>query len=457
MRRAVLLAGLVAMACGTVGAAEAPPRAGGDFTVAEAGPTAFSTMAPALADQWRDDFARGRTIIGRPWVTSPAEDTDFDGLGPLFNRLSCAACHPRNGGGYAPASASEPMRTMLVRLSVPGQDAHGGPKPHPAYGDQLNDNAVPGIAPEGQAVVHWQERTETLPGGEKVSLRAPRLEFRDLGYGPLGNDILTSPRIAPPMFGLGLLEAVAESDILAFADPDDRDGDGVKGRANRVWDAGNGRVALGRFGWKANQPSVHQQIAGAMIGDIGITSPIFPDQNCAPRQRKCAAMPSGGAVELTAGQLHKTQVYLFGVGVPARRQIDDPKVVRGEDLFGQIGCAACHRTQMTTTRSLVIDELGGQTIHPYTDLLLHDMGQGLADGRSDFLAGGRDWRTPPLWGLGLRPVVQNGQVGYLHDGRARTVLEAVLWHGGEAQQAADAVRSLDADDRSALIRFLESL
>lgn len=456
----IRLASLAAiMAATTMAAAAGPaaPRAGGDFTVDEAGPRAFSTMAPALPETWRLDFAKGRTVFGRPWVPAPAEDEDFDGLGPQFNRLSCIACHPRNGAGFAPDDAAEPMRTMLVRLSVPGQDDHGGPKPHPAYGDQLNDNALDGFAPEGRAVVTWTETRETLPGGAVVGLRRPHLAFADLAYGPLGDDILTSPRIAPPIFGLGLLEAVAQADIVAHADPDDRDHDGIRGRANRVWDAGNGRVVLGRFGWKANQPSVHQQLAGAMLGDIGITSPIFPEQNCPPLQTGCDRPPAGGTVELTATQLHNLQTYHLGLGVPSRRHPDDPRVQAGEALFAGLGCAACHRPTLITGPHRVIAELGGQTIHPYSDLLVHDMGEGLADGRPDYLAGGRDWRTTPLWGLGLKPVVAGGRVGYLHDGRARTPLEAVLWHGGEAQAAADRVRALDPADRQALLDFLDSL
>lgn len=454
-----LLLPLVLLACGGGMAARAgDDRAlsGGAFTVFETGRAAYSTMASALPEDMREEFVRGRTVFGRPWLVAPAEDEDFDGLGPVFNRLSCIACHPKAGRGFAPDSRTEPMRTMLVRLSVPGRDAHGGPKPHPAYGDQLNENGVAGMPGEGRAEIQWVEKRERLADGTVVPLRRPVLHFAGLNYGPLGADIRTSPRIAPPIFGLGLLEALDEADILALADPDDRDSDGVSGRPNYAWDAGNGRAALGRFGWKANTPWVHQQIAGAMLGDIGITSPLFPAQNCAPAQTACAAAANGGAPELRAGQLHHLQTYHLGLGVPARRGVDDPSVLAGERLFTDLGCAACHRPTLTTRTHRTLPELGGQVIHPYTDLLLHDMGLDLADGREDYLASGSEWRTPPLWGLGLRNVV-NDHAGLLHDGRARSPLEAILWHGGEAKAAADAVRRLPPVERSHLLRFLDSL
>jgi CxxC motif-containing protein (DUF1111 family) len=422
---------------------------GGDFTVMEQGRTAFSTMAPAFPEGGIRDFAHGRTVFNRPWLAAPAQDEHFSGLGPLFNRLSCAACHPRNGGGYAPDNASEPMRTMLVRLSVAGLGPHGGPNPHPSYGDQLNEEGIPGVAGEGRAHLHWHEVRETLPGGLVVRLRRPEIRFSRLAYGPMGKDALTSARIAPPVFGLGLLAAVPEDDILAIAAQNG-------GRPNRVWDAGLGRTVLGRFGWKANQPSVLQQLAGAMLGDMGITSVLFPDQNCTPAQTQCRQAAQGPQPEVSASQLLALETYHLGLGVPARRGADDPTVKAGEALFAELGCAACHRPALRTGPHPSLAQLANQDIHPYTDLLLHDMGPGLADGRPDFLAGGADWRTAPLWGLGLRRVVEP-RAGLLHDGRARTAIEAILWHGGEAKAAADGVRRLAPPKRDALLRFLDSL
>lgn len=445
MRRLLLAAGLLLAA--PAGADEA--LSGGAFTVFESGRAAFTTMAPALPGSLQRDFAHGRTVFNRPWLAAPAQDERFIGLGPLFNRLSCVACHPRNGGGFAPETAVESMRTMLVRLSVAGEGEHGGGRPHPAYGDQLNEEGIPGVPGEGRAVIGWRERREVLPGGEVVRLRRPHIAFAGLAYGPLGKDTLVSPRIAPPVFGLGLLAAVPEAHILAIAAENG-------GRPNRVWDAGNGRTTLGRFGWKANQPSVHQQLAGAMLGDLGITSPLFAGQNCTEVQRECRAAVPAPQPELTAGQLLALETYHLGLGVPARRGVDDPSVRRGEAVFAAAGCAACHRPTLKTGPHPSLEELGGQVIHPYTDLLLHDMGAELADGRPDFLATGREWRTPPLWGLGLRRLV-DPRAGLLHDGRARTPLEAILWHGGAAKDAAAAVRRLSRDDRRVLLRFLDSL
>ncbi len=429
---------------------------GGEFTTFDFGRAAYATMASTVPAELREEFTQGRSVFAHPWLTRPAEDERFDGLGPLFNRLSCAACHPRNSAGFAPDHPGETMRTMLVRLSVPGVDAHGGPRPDPMYGDQLNENGAYGVPGEGRAELIWHHRREILTGGQAVELRWPTIRFAELAYGPLSPQVMTSARIAPPIYGLGLLEAVAEADILALADPEDGNHDGISGRANWVWDVGNGRVRLGRFGWKANQPTVHQQIAAAMIGDLGVTSPLYPRQNCAERQDICRAVPDDGQLELTAGQLHAVQTYHLGLGVPARRGVNDPAVQAGENAFHQAGCGGCHLPTLKTTAHPAMDQLGGQTIHPYTDLLLHDMGDGLADHRPDFLADGREWRTAPLWGLGLRRMV-NDQVGYLHDGRARTVLEAVLWHGGEAQATADRVRAMTPEQRADLLRFLDSL
>jgi len=249
---------------------------------------------------------------------------------------------------------------------------------------------------------------------------------------------------------------VPQADILALADPDDRDGDGVSGRANQVWDAAAGRLALGRFGWKANEPTVAQQAAGAFLGDIGITTPLFPDENCTAAVPDCRTAANGGAPAIEADDFAKVVLYASSLAVPGRRDWDDPTVLQGKALFTALGCAACHMPTLTTGDYPTIPALTGQTIHPYTDLLLHDLGAELADGRPDFLAGGSEWRTPPLWGLGLIQTV-NGHTNLLHDGRARNALEAILWHGGEAQAARDNFARLDAAQREALLRFLDSL
>ncbi|MHA6195599.1 di-heme oxidoreductase family protein [Pseudomonas wadenswilerensis] len=404
---------------------------------------AFSRPLPGLDDEAQlERFFKGRGLFRQAWVIAPSRDEAVDGLGPLYNRITCIACHPKNGRGQAPADEDAPMRTMLVRLSLPGQDTHGGPRPHPAYGDQLNELGIPGVRGEGRARIRWEERSVELAGGEAVSLRQPQLSFSELGYGPLG-DVLTSARVGTPAFGLGLLEAVDAIELQRMAD--EPKADGVRGRANQVWSVERQRLEPGRFGLKANQPDLMQQIASALHGDLGITSPLYPRENCAPQQRDCQKALSGGQPEVDGMQLMELHFYLSQLAPPARRDRD--KVVRGEALFASAGCVACHRPRL---------QAGAQVIEPYTDLLLHDMGDGLADGRDDFLATGKEWRTPPLWGVGLIERINPG-AGYLHDGRARTLAEAVVWHGGEAQVARDRFVAMPQGDREALLHFLQSL
>jgi CxxC motif-containing protein (DUF1111 family) len=415
---------------------------------------AYSQPMPALDEAVRQKFFKGRNLVHQSWVIPPSENREIAGLGPLYNRISCIACHAGNGRGFAPATPQEPMRTMLVRLSIPGADTHGGPNPHPAYGGQLNENGVPGVPGEGRAEVRYTEQVLKLNGGERVALRKPRLAFVDLAYGKFPPDMLTSPRIAPPIFGLGLLQAVPEADIIVLADA--AKPNGIKGKVNRVWDAAQQKTVLGRFGWKANMPNLRQQIAGAFVGDMGITSPLFPDENCTAAQPACQLSPSAGKSELSAEQLDAVEFYHFALAAPRQRNVDDAEVQRGAVLFKQAQCAACHVPELKTSEFVPLPALSHQTIHPYTDLLLHDMGKKLADNRPDYLAAGREWRTPPLWGIGLAQKIEP-RAGFLHDGRARTLLEAVLWHGGEGAVAAQTVKKMSAPDRHALLKFLESL
>jgi CxxC motif-containing protein (DUF1111 family) len=266
---------------------------------------------------------------------------------------------------------------------------------------------------------------------------------------------MMSPRIAPQLPGVGLLEVVPEGDIMALADADDRDGDGISGRPNLVWDFLANEVRLGRFGWKANVPTLLQQNASAFLGDIGITSSPFSDTNCTSVEIACLEAPNGGSPEVDDLKLDRVTFYTQTLAVPARRSVEDPMVTAGEDLFTEIGCTSCHVASLNTGTSDV-PELSNQLIHAYTDLLLHDMGPGLADGRPDFEASGKEWRTPPLWGIGLIETV-NGHTRLLHDGRARTIEEAILWHAGEAEAARARFTSLTLDQVEALLAFLESL
>ncbi|MFI8744717.1 di-heme oxidoredictase family protein [Pseudomonas sp. NPDC077186] len=423
---------------------------------------AFSMPAANLAPSRRLDFAVGNSFFRNPWVVAPATTTARDGLGPLFNTNACQNCHIKDGRGHPPAAGATSAASLLVRLSLPHDAAQAelierlGVIPEPTYGSQLQDMANPGVAPEGKVRLSYTSVPVTFADGTLVELRQPELQISQLGYGALHPDTRFSARVAPPMIGLGLLEAIAEADILANADPEDADGDGISGRPNRVWDRQLQRSVLGRFGWKAGQPNLNQQNAEAFAGDMGLTSALVAQDNCSAVQADCLAAPHGGEPEVSDNILASVLFYSRNLGVPARRDVDSPAVLAGKNLFHQAGCQQCHTPSFTTAADAAEPELASQTIRPYTDLLLHDMGEGLADGREEFLASGREWRTPPLWGIGLTQTV-NGHSQFLHDGRARNLLEAILWHGGEAEAAKQQVLSFDAEQRAALLAFLNSL
>lgn len=422
--------------------------AGGATTVYGATSHAFSQPAPNLSGKAFNLHADGDRTFEQTFVTAPAPNNA--GLGPVFNNSSCIGCHVRDGRGRPPLPGEE-MGTMLLRLSLAGHSANGGPRPVPNFGDQLQTRAIVGMPPEGKAVIQYTEHVERLGDGTDVVLRVPKYSIVNT-HAALPPDVLISPRIAPPVFGLGLLEAVSEADVLHYADEHDANSDGISGRANYVWDVVAQRPVLGRFGWKANQPTLLQQAAGAYNGDMGITSSLFPKENC-DGQPGCTSQPTPDIDDET---LKATAFYTRTLAVPARRNIDNANVRKGRVLFASAGCASCHRPSMRTSAVADLPEFSNQTFSAFTDLLLHDMGEELADNRPDYLASGREWRTPPLWGLGLTRTV-NGYEAYLHDGRARTVLEAIMWHGGEAEKSREYVRKLATSDREALLAFLASL
>lgn len=432
------------------------PRLGGDGTRPVANDDAFTFQTPNSPKRHQRPFSFGNRLFNTNWVEAPGSVKAFDGLGPMFNRVSCSGCHTRDGRGRPPENNRGPMDSMLLRISIPGKDAKVGVVPHSVYGDQISERAILHVEPEGRAEISYTERPGTYGDGEKFSLRQPRYAITDLKYGDLGKDVMVSPRVAPAMVGLGLLQSVPDETLLALADPDDADGDGISGRANEVWDALAGKKSLGRFGWKANQPNLRQQNAGAAVGDIGIATSMAEAQNCTPAQFDCVKAINGGAPEMSDEFLDKLTLYTMTIAVPAQRNANDPVVKQGEELFRAMGCASCHMPTLQTKSVEHFSELENQTFHPFTDLLLHDMGEGLADNRPDFEATGREWRTPPLWGLGLIPVV-NKHDFLLHDGRARGAAEAILWHGGEAEAAREAFRNAAKPERDALIAFLNSL
>jgi CxxC motif-containing protein (DUF1111 family) len=431
---------------------------GGTTTSINSGRMAFSQFAANLSFENQLSFKVGNGIFRKLWVSAPASTRSSDGLGPLFNARSCQSCHVNDGRGRAVRDRL--ADTFLMRLSIP---TAGGSAPEPTYGRQLQDLAVAGLPAEGKVRVTWSEFPVELADGMVVSLRRPTYAVEDLGYGPMHPDVRMSPRVATPMIGLGLLEAIHPADILANADPDDLDGDGISGRANFVTDDRTGDRVLGRFGWKAAQPTIEQQVAHAFSADMGLSTPLMKAAagDCTQAQPACLAMPHGddpatGAEEVPQLMLDLVSFYSRTLAVPARRDAAAPDVLAGKRVFHDVGCIACHVPKFVTSRNAEIDELKFQLIWPYTDLLLHDMGDDLADDHVEGEATGREWRTPPLWGLGLTEDV-SGHFDLLHDGRARSILEAILWHGGEAQASRDRVVSLPRRDRDALLAFLHSL
>ncbi|HEY0123486.1 MAG TPA: di-heme oxidoredictase family protein [Rhizobium sp.] len=452
-------------------------ESGATTTIAPVSRDIFSQPSANLGLEREENFHLGNALFRKLWVSAPSSTQASDGLGPLFNARSCQSCHIRDGRGHPLETAGAAATSMVLRLARPAitpeeeqalREFEAINFPDATYGTQLQDLAVPGLAAEGKVAVTYTEETVALSGGETVTLRKPHYTVADLAYGPLGETTTISPRIAPPMIGLGLIEAIPEADILAHADPDDRDGDGIRGRAAIVRDHRTGQIALGRFGWKAQNATVRDQVASAFSADIGISTPDRPTPygDCTVKEPKCLTMPTGvqkrlGDTEAPGPILDLVSFYSENLAAPARRKASFPDVLHGKEIFYQSGCAACHTPKFVTR-----DDLKGsdgkdkaqafQLIWPYSDFLLHDMGDGLSDGQPVGVASGRDWRTPPLWGIGLTQTV-SGRQAYLHDGRADTLTEAILWHGGEAEKARNTFANLPQDDRQALINFLESL
>jgi CxxC motif-containing protein (DUF1111 family) len=432
----------------------------------------FSFSSAGLSFEEEERFKLGNALFRKLWVSSPASTEASDGLGPLFNARGCQNCHLKDGRGHVPNGAGDDAVSMFLRLSVPARTAEeqaalesGAAKviAEPTYGGQLQDFAVPGLSAEGRMVIDFVEEPVTLDDGTVVSLRRPTYSVADLGYGPMAEDVMLSPRVAPQMIGLGLLEQVPAEDILARADPDDADGDGISGRPNMVLDAASGQRVLGRFGWKAGAASIEEQSADAFAGDIGIATPRVnhPHGDCTSAQAACLAAPTGEQARLGPSEapdpvLELVTFYSQNLGVPQRRKVGDEQVLRGKAGFYGAGCVACHTPKYVTSRAAPTKALRFQLIWPYSDMLLHDMGEGLADHRPEGQADGYEWRTAPLWGIGLTETV-SGHTEFLHDGRARNLTEAILWHGGEAQAARDRFAAMSADERGDLLAFLESL
>lgn len=467
------------LAAATASQAEFLP--GGAATLPAQAVASFIQPVANLPEAAKPNFYAGKALAEQPWVKAPTATTARDGLGPVYNARACLACHTNGGRGHMPVDAETPLFSALLRISLPGHDVVRGVYPEPTYGDQIQGQSVSlahqlrrstkelgagaekEAPPEAYVFVDWQSAEFQYPDGQTVMLRRPEIRLDNLGYGELDKGVLMSLRNAPAIPGAGLLERISQADINALADPDDANKDGISGRVNRVWNAETGQTVPGRFGWKANRPDLRHIVAGAFANDIGITNPIFPEQPCTALQKKCLSTPAGakeGEVELPADLLELVVGFTRNLGVATRRgrvgSASSDAIRRGQKYFHTSGCAGCHQPGFKTAVSTENAYLGNQQIWPYTDLLLHDMGPDLADGRPDFEATGREWRTPPLWGIGLSAKV-NGSRNFLHDGRARSVEEAILWHGGEAIAARQAFAAMTASQRDALLHFVRSL
>lgn len=435
-----------------------PSCAGGEVTSFDVTENAFGEAADGIEREDRLVFQDGRQVFRARWGTSQQAPPRFDGLGPVFNDDSCESCHARDGRSAPYDEAGDATSALIVKLYSPTSDG----LEDPGYGGQFQPRALRSHDAEGAVSVRWEiEPHATL----SATMGKPTFDLIELGYGPLANDTKLTLRAAPPVFGLGLLEAISAEDIRAAADPDDLDGDGISGRAVTVFSPQLGEEALGRFGWRSEQATIEDQIAAAAFNDMGLTSRLFQENSCPPAALDCEdehipAAPSflrdefmeAGPHELDDIQLEQVSFYLRHLAVPARRNIDNDSVIAGEQHFDAFGCASCHTPRWETGFDSVSRVVSQQTIWPYTDMLLHDMGQDLADPGTK----NAEWRTPPLWGLGLTKTV-NGHMMLLHDGRARNFEDAILWHGGEATQARERYIDATRQEREALWDFLWSL
>ena len=424
--------------------------AGGETTIFSSGPDAYTFPLANLSTEEIQKHFVADGIFGQQFVSAPADQ--FGGIGPLFNQNSCESCHVRNGRGIVPQFEGDPATGLLLRLSIPGEGLYGSIIPAPGFGGQLQHKAIFNVAAEGKLTKTEITELVHFTDGKSVTLTKPTYHISE-PYMPLPQDLLISPRLAPPVHGLGLLDAIPAADIIALADETDADGDGISGKPNMVWDVLAQEVRLGRFGWKSENPTANQQAADAAHNDMGLTSYYFPAEHC-EGQTNCQ---DGLQSEHDADD-ETTNMFAFyfqTLAVPAQRDYNDPDVIRGRELFATINCSACH-VPKHVTGAHEITSVTGQTIFPYTDLLLHDMGEDLSDHRPSYQATGQEWRTAPLWGIGLTQVV-NPKATFLHDGRAQTLEEAILWHGGEAEISKEQYRNLPEKDREALIAFLKSL
>ena len=431
---------------------------GGETTVFIENNKAFSRPLANITPKTLRHHSVGNSFFNQNWIEAPASAVGRDGLGPIFNARSCSACHPHDGKGR-PLMDGVNRLGMVTRISIPGINQNGGPLGDPKYGTQLADFALPNHRPEAKIRIKYIKTLIAFENQQRFFLRRPKLVITDLSMGPLHDEIAFSNRLAPAVHGMGLINEISDETLLSFADPDDLNNDGISGRPNLVWDREHLKKSIGRFGWKASQPTLKQQIADAFLNDIGITSSLQPNEAFSTHQSEhlgLGKVANGGNPEISDKVINRVTTYLATIAPPARRNVEQDQVRQGEKIFHDIKCAACHIPEMETRPNASLPELAGQKIRPYSDFLLHDMGPRLADGRQDFEASGQEWRTPPLWGIGLQHVVSRHSF-FLHDGRAQNVIEAILWHGGEAENSRNSFVTLSQKEKELLFDFLQSL
>jgi CxxC motif-containing protein (DUF1111 family) len=417
------------------------------------------------------DFKIGEGVFQKFWVPSPSSTTASDGLGPLHNTRSCNSCHLNNGRGHAPEAdvngASIP--SFLIRI---GQ-SYKQPSPvadfmYPNlgdkfYGKQLQGHSAQNVLPEGDYYLSYETRSEALADGTRVELRKPHLHWSTLNYGPFEKNTGFTMLVSPALVGMGLLDNIPNDTIIENSDPDDKNNDGISGRVSWVPSNGGKEKIIGRFGYKASAPSVTAQNQAAFNTDLGLSTPLNPaaSGDCTELQKECIKSPNGNSKHLDNLEVDKQQTRLVDLFVslsspPSMRNLSESTFLEGKEIFDNGGCASCHIPKMETGKNSSFTALNNRTFYPFTDMLLHDMGPELASGFPIFSAMPNEWRTAPLWGIGLSEKV-SGRAGFLHDGRARTIEEAILWHGGEAKTSQQFYKQLNKEYRKKLIYFLESL
>ena len=480
-RLVLFLSILASFGCSDQKSTSAPPfqksewLPGGSTTVMQHSKPRFDLPSANLPTEFKTDFHVGKALAQQPWVKAPTATDSRDGLGPIYNARTCMACHIKGGKGIVPQDGNSELFSSLIRLSKPGNNKTSGVIPHPAYGDQLQTQSTSlahqlrhmpsaqsiakDVEPEAYAYINWQKKSVYYPDNKNITLRYPTPEFKHLNYGDIAQDTLISLRTAPMIHGMGLIELIPQHQINALIDENDDNQDGISGRSNHVWDSVKKSTVPGRFGLKANKATLTLTIAGAFANDLGISNPLVKHQPCTQQQTACITAPNGddeNGVELNQSQLDRVVFFNRNLAPVAARNLDEKQTETGRELFYDAGCSLCHNPSFITGTSESQTHLSNQKIWPYSDFLLHDMGTELADNRPDFEANGQEWRTPPLWGIGLQEAV-NGSTALLHDGRANTIEEAILWHGGEADSSKQFFMTLKKSDRDALIKFVESI